>query len=118
MNWCFTICIYGCNCIQFPYSLSIKQDRNDINTCMRIIEIRKMLITFINKSLEARQVEYKMATWLQIMTTKTEVARQKKKKEREKENCPKPTSFLLLFFLGEGPWIAELQPLRTLDLLP
>ena len=51
---------------------------------MRIIEIRKMLITFINKSLEARQIEYKMATWLQITKTKIEVARQKKKKKKGK----------------------------------
>ena len=52
---------------------------------MRIIEIRKMLITFINKSLEARQIEYKMATWLQITKTKIEVARQKKKKKKKKK---------------------------------
>ena len=43
-----------------------------------------MLINFINKSLEARQIEYKMATWLQIMKTKTEVARQNKKKKKKK----------------------------------
>ena len=75
-----------------------------------------MLISFIKKSLEARQVEYKMGTWLQILKTKTEVTKQKKKKE--KENCPKSTSFLLQFFLGEGPWLAELQHLRILGLLP
>ena len=44
-----------------------------------------MLINFINKSLEARQIEYKMATWLQIMKTKTEVARQNKRKKGKRE---------------------------------
>ena len=58
---------------------------------MRIIEIRKMLITFINKSLGTRQIENKMATWLQITKTKTEVARPKKKKKRTILN---PTSSL------------------------
>ena len=71
---------------------------------MRIIEIRKMLITFINKSLEARQIEYKMATWLQIMKTKTKVARQnKKKKKRKKRTVFNPTSFLSQFFHEVGP---------------
>ena len=68
---------------------------------MRIIEIRKMLITFINKSLEARQIEYKMATWLQITKTKIEVARQKKKKGKRR-TVLNPT-FLLQFFPGERP---------------
>ena len=64
-----------------------------------------MLITFINKSLEARQIEYKMATWLQIMKTKTEVARQnkKKKKKRKKRTVLNPTSFLSQFFHEVGP---------------
>ena len=44
-----------------------------------------MLINFINKSLEARKIEYKMATWLQIMKTKTEVARQNKRKKGKRE---------------------------------
>ena len=58
-----------------------------------------MLINFINKSLEARQIEYKMATWLQIMKTKTEVARQnKKKKKKEKENCLKSYFFSITIF--------------------
>ena len=100
MNWCFTICIYRCNCIQFPYLLSIKQDRNDINTCIRIIEIRKMLMTFINKSLEARKVEYKMATWLQITTTKTEVARQNKRKKEKKKTVLNLLLFYYYFSLG------------------
>ena len=42
-------------------------------------------------------------------------AKQKKEKER---SCSKSISFLLLFFLGERPWFAELQPPRILDLLP
>jgi len=43
-----------------------------------------------------------MATWLQIMKTKIEVARQKKKR-KEKENYVKSTSFLLQSFYKEGP---------------
>ena len=65
------------------------------------MEIRKIFIPFINKSLEARRIEYKMATWLQIMKTKTEVAKQNKKR-KEKENYFKSTSFLLQFFHEEG----------------
>ena len=64
--------------------LSTRQDRNYISTCIRVIQVRKFLITFINKSLEARQVKYKMATWLQIMKTKTEVARQNKRKKKKR----------------------------------
>ena len=52
---------------------------------MTIIEIRKMVITFINKSLGTRQIEKKMATWLQITKTKTEVVKPKKKKKKERE---------------------------------
>ena len=75
---------------------------------MRIIEIRKMLITFINKSLEARQIEYKMATWLQIMKTKIEVARQKKKKEKGKRRTVLNPTFLLQFFPRERAWVGGL----------
>ena len=57
-----------------------------------------MLINFINKSLEARKIEYKMATWLQTMKTKTEVARQNKKKKKEKENCLKSYFFSITIF--------------------
>ena len=38
----------------------------------------------INKSLKTRQVKYKMAAWLQIMKTKTEVARQNERKKKKK----------------------------------
>ena len=62
-----------------------------------------MLINFINKSLEARKIEYKMATWLQTMKTKTEVARQNKKKKRKKRTVLNPTSFLSQFFHEVGP---------------
>ena len=97
--------------------LRTRQDRNYINTCIRIMEVREFSITFINKNLKARRIEYKMETWLQIMKTKTEVAKQNKRKKKKK-SCPKSISFLLLFFLGEGPWFAKLQPPRILDLLP
>ena len=82
--------------------LSVQQYRNYVNTCVRIMELRKIFISFINKSLEARQIEYKMGTWLQIMKTKTEVSKQNKKR-KEKENYIKSTSFLLQFFHKEGP---------------
>ena len=62
-----------------------------------------MLINFINKSLEARKIEYKMATWLQTMKTKTKVARQNKKKKRKKRTVLNPTSFLSQFFHEVGP---------------
>ena len=57
-----------------------------------------------NKSLnyyENPTIHSKMATWLQVMKTKTKVARQNKKR-KEKENYFKSTSFLLQFFHEEG----------------
>ena len=64
--------------------LSTRRDRNYISICIRIIEVRKFLITFINKSLEVRRIKYKMATWLQIMKTRTEVARQNERKKKKR----------------------------------
>ena len=66
------------------------------------MEIRKSFISFINKSLEAKQIECKMTTWLQIMKTKIEVAKQNKKR-KGKKNYSKSISFLLQFFNEEGP---------------
>ena len=67
---------------------------------MTIIEIRKMVITFINKSLGTRQIEKKMATWLKITKTKKEVVRPKKKKKRERENYTKSYFFFIVISPG------------------
>ena len=78
---------------------------------MKIIEIRTMIIIFINKSLKARQIEYKMATWLQIMKTKTEVARKNKRKKMKKRTVLNLLLFYYNFSLrrGLGLWDSSLR---------
>ena len=79
--------------------LSTRQDRNYINTCIRIMEVREFSITFINKNLKARRIEYKMATWLQIMKTKTEVAKQNKRKKKKRAAL---SLFLFYYYFSWG----------------
>jgi len=78
---------------------STRQDRNYISTCIRIIEVREFSITFINKSLKERGIEYKMATWLQIMKTKTEVSKQNKRKKKKKATL---SLFLFYYYFSWG----------------
>ena len=80
-------------------TLSTRQDRNYINTCIRIMEVREFSITFINKNLKARRIEYKMATWLQIMKTKTEIAKQNKRKKKKRAAL---NLFLFYYYFSWG----------------
>ena len=66
---------------------------------MNITRVKEKFIIVIKLSLRKRQMDYKRASWLQIMEAKTTV-----KKKKKKRLLKKSTSFLLQFCLLLGPW--------------